>query len=181
MGSADLDDLVERCLLAAREEGQSEGSTDEGDRAFAALFRAVDLPAPRHDFASRAIRAARLAPLATGRRALVSRSTRVAQFSAGALALLVGAAASALAFEPLVTGVLAAYFSAVVAAGFSVVQLVKGGVDVWTWSAGPGRAFAVLLQTGAGATALVLTALVSLLGVMGLERLVRSEEESFPC
>jgi hypothetical protein len=181
MATREPNDLIERCLAAAREEAQREGLTDEGDRAFAALFRAVDVPTPGDDFASRAVRAARLAPLPVGRRALLSRSTRAAQYSAGALVLLAGAAAAALVFEPLVTGVLAAYVSALVTTGFSMIQLVKGGVDMWTWWAEAGRVLTVLLQTGAGATALALTALVGLLGVIGLERLVRSEEESFPC
>ena len=177
----ELSELVERCLAAESDAPRRDHDWNDADRAFAALFGALELSPVRPDFAARTVQAARRAPLPPGRRALVSRWARRAQISAATTTLLVGSAAALIVLAPLVVGALPVLVLLVVEAGLWAFELVKSGIDLWAWSADASRALAVVSKTSAGAAALTLTALVGFCAVMVLERLMRSRKESSPC
>jgi hypothetical protein len=178
---AALVELVEACLASDPDTPQAEDSWSQADRAFVALFAALDSPPVVPDFVARTVRAARRVPLASGRRGLVSRWHRRAQGWAAATALLAASAVASIVLVPLIGRVFPALVVLGVEAGLAVLQLMKGGFGLWVWSAEASRVLAVIAQTNAGASALALTALVGFVAVAGLERLMRSERESSPC
>ena len=149
----------------------------ELDESLTALFRSVEPPAPRPGFASRAISAARRAPLPAGRVGL----GRPWTVPLGWAALASGAAGTTYGIgvnQPVFAEAFASLLSIGVRAGLWLPQFVRTGSAVFDLLSTTGGVVARTASTKAGAAGLVLMTLVAAVSLSMLNRLLSTEKES---
>jgi hypothetical protein len=149
---------------------------DELDARLIELFRSVEQPEPSAGFASRTMKAVRVAPLPAGRlRLRDSWSIRCGW------AAFVGAAAAmgyAVVNLPVTARMFAATLGLVLHTASDLARLVFSGL-VWSEVLTTiGRAVAMAAATPEGMTALMATAIVACIAVSALHRLLASEREA---
>ena len=146
------------------------------DEQLMALFRAIEAPSPRADFAARTMRAVVRAPLPPGRKPL--RDPLASMF--GWAAVIAAVALSVIAItlsQPIVASAFSRLITQGVGIGVWLIQLGQTTSRVLNVLATMGLAVSRAAATVEGTTGLMLTAVMAAVSLSALHRLLISERE----
>jgi hypothetical protein len=148
---------------------------DELDTRLSELFRSVEQPEPSAGFASRTMKAVRVAPLPAGRQSL--RHSWVVPLGWAALIGAAAAVAGVIVSQPLAAKAFASVLGFTLHTSAQLVHFIHAGLAVSELFTTVGNAVARAAATREGAMALVVTATVAGTSLLALQRLLFSEEE----
>ena len=150
-------------------------SEDELDARLSELFRSVQQPEPSPGFASRTMKAVRVAPLPAGRQSL--RHPWVAPLG---WTVIIGAAATvaaAIVSQPLAAKAFASVLGFTLQASAQLVHFIHTGLAMSELFTIVGNAVARASATREGAMTLIVAAIVAGTSLVALQRLLFSEGE----